>query len=123
MEPDQLPHRSCHFLKLPLYLESLNSKRHKVIKRGTHTSTNHIFDCPVMGIELSPNDTRTPSTPIPSVVNGTPLNPSTTMVLVPEIPVLTHTHPMVSTRPIEINPFGSLFWCTWLQFSAHTFGL
>jgi hypothetical protein len=49
------------------------------------------------------------STPIPIVVNGTPSTPSTTMVVVLEVPIITHIHPMVATQPIVTNPFGYLF--------------
>jgi hypothetical protein len=31
------------------------------------------------------------------------------MVVVPEVPILTPTQPVVSTQPIVMNPFGSLF--------------
>jgi hypothetical protein len=35
--------------------------------------------------------------------------PSTTMVVVPEVPVITPIYPVVGTQPIVMNPFGSLF--------------
>jgi hypothetical protein len=46
---------------------------------------------------------------VPTIVNGTPLTPSTTMVVVSEVPIITHVQPIVNTQPIAMNPFGSLF--------------
>jgi hypothetical protein len=109
MEPDPLPRRSRHLLKLPLHLESFPSKRCKVIKCGTHTSTCQTCDHTSMSTESGQKDTRSSSTPIPIVVNGTPYTPSTTMVVVPKVPVITHVQPMVATQPIVTNPFGSIF--------------
>ena len=111
MEKDQLPHRSLRLLKLPPHLESLlklPSKRCKVNKHGTYISTSQTCDYPVMSTESSPNDRESPQTPIPSVVNGVPLTPSTTTVVVPEVLVLTLTQPVVSTRPIQMKLFHSL---------------
>jgi hypothetical protein len=82
----QIPHRSRHLLKLPQYLDSLPkfpSKRRKVNRRGTYISTSKTCDYPFMGIESSPNDTGSPSNPIPYVVSGISLTPSTSMVVVP----------------------------------------
>jgi hypothetical protein len=123
MEPDQLPRRSRHLLKLPPHLESFPSKRHKVIKRGTHTSTYQTCDHTSMSTESSQKDTGSPSTPIPTIVNGTPSTPSTTMVVVSEVPVITPIQPMVATQPIVTNPFGSLFGTPRIQCSVHSFGL
>jgi hypothetical protein len=61
-----------------------------------------------MSIESSQKDNGSPSTPIPTIVNSTPLTPSTTMVVVSEVPIITHVHPIVNTQPIATNPFGSL---------------
>jgi hypothetical protein len=108
MEPDQLPRRSRYLLRLPLHLESLPSKRHKVIKRGTHTSTYQNFDHTMMSTELTQKDIGSPSTPIPTIFNGTPLTPSTTMVVVPEVPIITHACTVVNYQPIAMTPFGSL---------------
>jgi hypothetical protein len=96
-------------LKLPPHLESSPSKRHKVIKRGTHTSTYQTCDYTSMSTESSQKDTGSPSTPIPIVVNGTPSTPSTTSVVVTEVPFLTPIWPMDAMQPIVMNPFGSLF--------------
>jgi hypothetical protein len=108
VEPDQLPHRSRRLLQLPPHFESFPSKRHKVIKRGTHTSTYQTCDHTRMSTESSHQDTGSPSTPIPTIVNGTPSTPSTTMVVVSEVPIITSSHPIVNTQPIATNPFGSL---------------
>jgi hypothetical protein len=108
MEPDQLPRRSRRLLQLPPHFESFPSKRRKVIKRGTHTSTYQTCDHTRMSTESSQKDTGSPSTPIPTIVNGTPSTPSTTMVVVSEVPIITSVHPIVNTQPIAMNPFGSL---------------
>jgi hypothetical protein len=75
MEPDHLPRRSYHLLKLPPHLESFPSKRCKVTKPGTHTSTYQTCDYTSMSTESSLNETRSPSTLIPTIFNGVPLNP------------------------------------------------
>jgi hypothetical protein len=61
-----------------------------------------------MSTESSQKDTGIPSTPIPTIVNGTPSTSSTAMVVVSEVPIITHIHPIVNTQPIPMNPFGSL---------------
>jgi hypothetical protein len=61
-----------------------------------------------MSTEPSHQDTGSPSTPTPTIVNGTPSTPSTTMVVVLGAPIITVAHPIVNTQPISINPFGSL---------------
>jgi hypothetical protein len=108
MEPDQLPHRSRHLLRLPLHIDSFPFKRCKVIKHSTHTSTYQTCDHIRMSIESSQKDTRIPSTPIPTIVNSTPSTPSTTMVVVSEVPIITHVHPIVNAQPIAMILFGSL---------------
>lgn len=97
MDPNQLPHRSLRLLKLPPHLESLPSKRHKVTKCGTHISTYQTCDYTTMSIESSMKDTGSPSTPIPTVVNGVPSTPSSTMVVVPEVPIITPIRHVVDT--------------------------
>jgi hypothetical protein len=108
VEPYQLPRRSHCLLQLTLHFESLPSKRPKVIKCGTHTSTYHTCDHTRMSIESNQKDTRSSLTPIPTIVNGTHSTPSTTMVVVSEVPIITSAHPIVNTQPIAMNPFGSL---------------
>jgi hypothetical protein len=109
MEPDQLPPRSHCFLKLPSHLGSFPSKRNKFIKCDTHTYTYQTCDNTSMSTESSQKDTESPSTPIPTIVNSTPLTPSTTMVVVPEVPIITLIRPIVNTQPIVMNSLGSLF--------------
>jgi hypothetical protein len=112
VEQDQLPHRSRCLLKLPPHLDyllNLPSKRRKVNKHGTYISTSHTCDYPAMSTESNLNDTGSPSTPIPYVISGIPLTPSSTTVEVSKILGLTATQPVVSTQPIGTNPFGSLF--------------
>jgi hypothetical protein len=109
MDPYQLPRRSCRLLQLPPHFESFPSKRCKVIKRGTHTSTYQTCDHIRMSIESIQKDIGSPLTPIPTIVNGTPSTPSTTMVLASEVPIITLFCPIVNTQPIATNPFGSLY--------------
>jgi hypothetical protein len=108
MEPDQLPRRSRRLLQLPPSFESFPSKRHRVIKCGTHTSTYQTCDSTRMSTELSHQDTGSPSTPTPTIVNGTPSTPSTTMVVMSGEPIITVARPIVNTQPISMNLFGSL---------------
>jgi hypothetical protein len=49
-----------------------------------------------------------PSTPIPTVVNGTPSTPATSMVVVLEAPIITMARPIVNAHATASNPFGSL---------------
>jgi hypothetical protein len=109
VELDPLPRMSHRLLKLPPHLESLPSKRRKVITRGTHTSTYQSCDHTSMSTESGQKDIRSPSPPIPIIVNGTPSTPSTTTVVVPKVPIITPIQPMVATQPIVTIPFGSIF--------------
>jgi hypothetical protein len=61
-----------------------------------------------MSTKSSHQYTRSPSTPIPTIVNGTPLKPSTTMVVALEAPIITSSHPIVNTQSIAMNPFATL---------------
>jgi hypothetical protein len=61
-----------------------------------------------MSTEPSHQDTGIPSTPIPTIVNITPLTPSTTMVVVLEVSIITASRPIVNAQPIATNPFVSL---------------
>jgi hypothetical protein len=108
MEPDQLPRRSLCLLQLPSHFEFFPSKRRRVIKRGTHTSTYQTCDYTRMSIEQSHQDTRSPLTPTPTIVNGTSSNPSTKMFVVSKASINTAAHPIVNTQPLATNPFGSL---------------
>jgi hypothetical protein len=81
----------------------------QVIKHGTHTSTYQTCDHTKVSTEVSQQDIGIPLTPIPTIVNDTPLTPSTTMVVVPNVPIITFAHPiLVNNQPIATNPFGSL---------------
>jgi hypothetical protein len=62
-----------------------------------------------MSTESSQKDIGSPLTPIPILVNGTPLTPSTTMVSTSKVPVITPIQPRVATQPLVMNPFGSIF--------------
>ena len=61
-----------------------------------------------MSIELSHQNIGSPSTPTPTIVNGTPLNPATAMVVVSEAPIIIGACPILNAQPIAMNPFGSL---------------
>jgi hypothetical protein len=102
MEPYQLPLKYRHLLQLPIHFESLPSKRCRVLKRGTHTSTYQTCDSTRMSTKLSHQDSGSPSTPIPTIFNGTPSTPSITMVVVAEEPII------IVAQPIATNPFGCL---------------
>jgi hypothetical protein len=62
-----------------------------------------------MPIKHFPTDNGSPSTPIRTIVNGTPLTPSTIIIVVSKVPIITSTRPIVNNQPIATNPFGSLF--------------
>jgi hypothetical protein len=62
-----------------------------------------------MSTESSQKHTGSPSTPIPTVANGTSYMPSTTMVVVLKVPVITLVRLVVNTKTIIMSPFGSLF--------------
>jgi hypothetical protein len=61
-----------------------------------------------MSTEPSLQNTRIPSTPIPTIVNGTPSNPATSMVVVPVVPIITMAQPIVNAQATASNPFGCL---------------
>jgi hypothetical protein len=108
VEPNQIPHRSRRLLQLPPHFKSFPSKRRRVIKRATHTSTYQTCDSTRMSTEPSHQDTRSPLNPTPTIVNGTPSTPSTTMFIMSGAPIIIITRPIVNTQPISMNPFGSL---------------
>jgi hypothetical protein len=108
VESDQPPRRSRRLLQLPLDFESFPSKRHRVIRSGTHTSTIQTCDSTRMSTEPSLQNTGSPSTPIPTIVNGTPSTPATSMVVVPEVPIITMAQPIVNDQATTSNPLGLL---------------
>ena len=108
MDSDHLPRWSCRLLQLPPDFESLPSKRHKVIKHGTHTSTYQTCDSTRMSTELSHQNTGSPSTPTPTIFNGTPSTLVTIMVVVSEAPIITISSPIVNSQSLASNPFGSI---------------
>jgi hypothetical protein len=63
-------------------------------------------------------DTGSPLTPTPTIVNGTPSTPSTTMVVVSKVPVITLVWPIVNTQPIVTNLFGPLLHS--LSYNTHS---
>jgi hypothetical protein len=100
VDQDQIPHRSRHLLKLPPHLEALPkfpSKRYKDNKHGTYISTYQTCDYLILSTESSLNVTKSPSTPISSLISGTPSTLLASTVGVSEIPALTATQPMGST--------------------------
>jgi hypothetical protein len=108
VESDQPPHRSRRLLQLPPDFEYLPSKRRRVIRSGMHTSIFQTCDSTRMSTEPSLQNSGSPSTPIPTIVNGTPSTPPTSMVLVPEAPIITMARPIVNVEATTSNPFGSL---------------
>ena len=108
MESDQIPCRSYQLLQLPPVFKFLPSKRRRVIRSGTHTSTIKTCDSTRMSIEPSVHNFGSPSTPIPTIVNGTPSTLATSMVVALEVPIVTIPHPIVNTHATASNPFGSL---------------
>jgi hypothetical protein len=84
MESDHLPRRSRRLLQLPLVFELLPSKRHRVIRSGTHTSTFQTCDLTRMSTESSLQNTGSSSNPNPTIVNFTPSTPAATTVTVPK---------------------------------------
>jgi hypothetical protein len=71
-------------------------------------STTQTCDSTRMSTEPGLHNSGSPSTPIPTVVNGTPSNPATSMVVVPEAPIITMARPIFNAHAIDSNPFGSL---------------
>jgi hypothetical protein len=108
VDSDQPPHRSCRLLQLPLNFESFPSKRRRLIRHGTHTSTIQTCDSTKIITEPSLKNTRNPLTPIPTIVNGTPLTPATSMVVVSKAPIITMAQLIVNSQATPSNPFGSL---------------
>jgi hypothetical protein len=108
VESDQPPCWSRRLLELPPDFESFPSKRRRVIRHGTHTSTFHTCDFTRMSIEPSLQNTGRPSTPTPTIFNGTPSTPATSMVVVPEEPIIIMARPIVNAKPTTSNHFGSL---------------
>jgi hypothetical protein len=108
MELDQPPYRSHHLLHLPLDFESFPSKRHRFISSGTHTSTVHTCDSTRMSTESSLQNTRSPSNPIPTIVNGSPSTPVTSMVVVLKAPIITMARPILNDQATTSNHFRSL---------------
>jgi hypothetical protein len=95
-------------LQLPPDFESLPSKRRRVIRSGTHTSTDQTCDSTRMSIEPSIQNSGIPSNPIPTIFNGTPSTPATSIVVASEEPIITMARPIVNAQTTASNPFGSL---------------
>jgi hypothetical protein len=108
VESDQPPHRSRCLLQLPLDFVSLPSKRRRVFICGTQTSTVQTCDSTRMSTKPNIQNFGSPSTPIPTIVQGTPLTPATSMVAMPEIPISMIPRPIVNAYTTTSNPFGSL---------------
>jgi hypothetical protein len=108
VELDQRPHRSRNLLQLPPYFKSFPSKRHRFIRHGTHTSSFQTCDSSKMSTEANIQNTGSPSTPIPTVVNGTPSTPMTTTNAASEAPIIIMDQPIINAQYLASNPFGSL---------------
>jgi hypothetical protein len=61
-----------------------------------------------MSTKPSLQNNGSPSTPTPTIVNDTPSTPATSMVVVPEEPIITMARPIVNAQATTLNPFGSL---------------
>jgi len=108
MVSDQPPRRSRRLLQLPPDFISLPSKRRRVIRCGTHMSTLQTCDSTRMSTESGLQNSRSPSTPISTIVNGTPSTLATSMVVVPEVPIITMARPIVNAQATASNSFGYL---------------
>ena len=108
MELDEPPRRSRRVLQLPPDFMSLPSKRRRVIIHGTRTSTIQACDSTRMSTEPGLQNSGSPLTPIPTIVINTPSTPTTSMVVVPEVPIITMAQPIVNAQATASNPFGSL---------------
>jgi hypothetical protein len=61
-----------------------------------------------MSTKCGIQNSESPSTPIPTIVNGTPSIPATSMVVVLEAPIITMARPIFNSHATTSNPFGSL---------------
>jgi hypothetical protein len=107
VDSDQHPRWSRLLLQLP-YFKYFSSKRHRVIRHGRHTSIVQTCDSTRMSTEPSIQNNGIPSTPTPTIVNGTHSNPTTTMNVVSKEPIITMVGPIVNAQSTASNPFGSL---------------
>jgi hypothetical protein len=80
----------------------------RVIIHGPHTFTIQTCDSKRMSTEPGLQNFGSPSTPIPTIVNGTPSTRATSMVIVSEVPIITIARPIVNAQATASNPFGSL---------------
>jgi hypothetical protein len=106
MESDHLPRRSCRLLQLPPVLELFPSKRCRVVRSGTHTSTFQTCDPTNMTTESTPQNIGSSSTPNPTIFNCTPLTPTTTIVAVSEAYTGTTARPVVNASSLASKHFG-----------------
>jgi hypothetical protein len=106
MESDQLLRRSRQLLQLPPVFEFFPSKRHRVIRSGTHTSTFQTCGSTRMIIESSLQNTGSSLTPNPTIVNDTPSTPATATVAVPKAYTGTMARPIINAYSLASNPFG-----------------
>jgi hypothetical protein len=106
MESDQLPCWSRQLLQLPPNFGFLPSKRRRIFGSGTHTSTFQTCGSARMSTESNLQNTGSSSTPIPTIVNGTPSTPATATVAVPKAYISTMARPVVNASSLASNPFG-----------------
>ena len=106
MESDQLPHRYCQLLQLPPDFGFLPSKRRRVFRSGTRTSTFQTCGSTRMSIESSLHNTGSSLTPITTIVNGTPSTPIVATVAVSEAYTSTMARPVFNASSLASNPFG-----------------
>jgi hypothetical protein len=71
-----------------------------------------------MSIDSSPQNTRSSSTPNPTIVNCTPSTPAIAIVAVPEAYTGTMAQPVVNASSLASNPFGGFGYS--LSYNVHT---
>jgi hypothetical protein len=106
VELDRLPLKSHRLLQLPLVFELFPSKRRRVIRSGTHTSTFQTYDPTRMSTEPSLQNTGSSSNPNPTIVNFTPSTLSATTIAVLEAYTSTMDQRIVNASSLASNPFG-----------------
>jgi hypothetical protein len=101
VESDHLPLWSHRLLRLPRDFIFLPSKRRRVFRSGTHTSTFLTYGSIRMSTESSLQNTQSSLTPIPTIVNGTPLTPAAAIVAVSEAYTGTMAWPVVNSSSLS----------------------
>jgi hypothetical protein len=80
----------------------------RVIIRGTHTSIVQTCDSTRMSTESNIQNIGSPSNPTPTIVNGTPSTPATTILVDPKAHIITIPWSILNAQSLASNHFGSL---------------